>query len=234
VSNVASAAGAKIATICKIFAETGIKHLGQKLYRLYVENATGPITYQINGEWLTVDPTTWARDLDCEVQVGLGRGEKERRMADLGTIADRQSQMLAAGQRKMVTPQNVYATAEAFTETMGYRLDNERFFTNPGAEPWPEPQPDFEQQSKAKEAEVKVLESKRRTREDEAAAASNQLKLSIAAATQNDLQNYRMRDMALKKEIAMAKIASEERIANMQIQQRSADALARVPVGGTA
>ena len=104
----------------------------------------------------------------------------------------------------------------------------------PSEAEWPEPQPDFEQQTKAKEAEVKVMESKRRDREDQAAAAEGQLKLSIAAATQNDLQNYRMRDMALKKEIAMEKLRSEERIASMKIQQESADRLRAMPVGGTA
>jgi hypothetical protein len=234
VSEVASAAGAKIATICKIFAETGIKDLGQKLYRLYVENATGPITYQIDGDWLTVDPTTWARDLDCQTQVGLGRGERERRMNDLQIIADRQAQRLQGGQRQMVSPRYVYATAEAIQETMGYRMDVNRFFTDPGPSGWPDPQPDFDQQTAAKEAEVKVLESKRRSREDEAKASSDQIAASIKAATQNDLQNYRMAEMQQNREIAMEQIRSQERIEKWKIEAQRTSQLAAASVGGTA
>lgn len=226
VSDVQQAAGAKIALIAKIMAETGIKDLGKTMYRLLVENATRPQTMFLRGKWVEVDPTAWHRDLMCKVSVGLGLGEQERRMSNLADIAADQEKLLAGGMGGfMVTPQNLFNTAMAKQEAMGIRRD-QRFFTDPGLNPFPKPEQPMEDQVKMLEVEVKKLEHERRALEDQAHAQSDAMRIMVEADQQEQLGNFRYDELGQKRILERERLASQERIADAQIEAQLKMALA--------
>lgn len=204
------ASGQKIEMIASIFGQTGVKELGVKMYRLMIENASRPQIMRIANEWVEVDPSTWGDTMDLEVEVGLGVGQAASRMNNLSMVADRQKQLLEHPNGAMlVSPQNIYNLANAFTEAMGM-IEEDKFFTNPQGQPWPEPAPDAD-------VEVRNKESDRRAREDSAQAAIASTKVALESATQDQLQVYRAADMDSTERMKYAELQSRERIAKAQI-----------------
>lgn len=219
VSQVRDMAGARIELIGRIFGETGVKDLGKKLLRLIVENASRELTVRLRGKWVTVDPRAWAADMDVEVEVGLGQGEQVQRMSHLQQIADRQAQALQGGLGGLlVTPRNLYNVACDMTETMGFRHVDERYFMDPGDQPFPQPQPSVEDQ-------VKVAETERRSRENAAKAESDAVKLALEADRDEKLQTFRMADLRQKATLERERLDVQERIAEMQVRAQLRAAL---------
>ncbi len=233
VSDVQQMAGMKVGLIAQIFAETGIKRLGQQMYRIFVENATRPRTMRLRGEWIDVDPTLWARDMDCIVQVGLGLGESSRRQSNLEVIAANQKEMLQNGLSMMVTPKNIYNTAMAYQEAMGMRHDN-RFFTDPGNQPFPKPEPAMSDQVDMLEAKVRELEHQRRLVEDRQTAERDAARLMVDADTQDKLHSFRYDELQQKHDLGLRELATREEVARIQIEGNLRRALAASTPGGTA
>lgn len=213
------AAGQKVEMICSIFGQTGVKQLGKNLYRLMIENAARPQVMRIQGEWVEVDPSSWGEDMDLEVEVGLGVGQAASQIMNLSMVADRQKQLLdsPAGQM-MVKPKHVYNLAQAFTEALGLRLEDQ-FFANPGDQDWPQAQPSVADQ-------VKLKESERRSKDDEAQVAIKSTQIALDSATQDQLQVYRAAQMDHEEEMKRAELVIRERIAKAQIEGQIEAAMA--------
>ena len=227
VNSVQAAAGAKIGIIAKIFAETGVKDLGKILYRLFKENATRPMTMRLRGKWVTVDPTRWAREMDCTVQLGLGVGAATERMHHLQIIAQQQKEALEGGLGGLlVTPRNLFNTAMAAQEAMGLKHDT-RFWTDPGDQPFPERQPEESDKVDMLEAQVKQREHERRAKEDQNAAARDAARVMVDADSREQLQRFRYAELEHQKELEQMRLESNERIAKLQIDAQIQAAMAR-------
>lgn len=227
VNAVMASAGKKIGKIAQSFAQTGVKQLGKNLYRLYVENAMGPKSIKVRGQWHTVDPRGWPSKMNVTVRVAKGKNEAKEHLNNLMLVAGMQEKLLQSPVGPMmVTPQALYATLREMCETMGFRYTNP-FFTDPGDQPFPEPPPDAE-------IEVKKMESARRKAEDQAKAQTDTVGLAIEAEKERNLNEYRFSDMHLKAAVDREKIASHERIAEKQIEATMRQALANSTQGGAA
>ena len=226
VNSVQAAAGAKIAMIAKIFAQTGVKDLGKMLYRLFVENATRPMTMRLRGKWVTVDPTRWSRNMDCTVELGLGMGAAAERMSYLGIIAAQQKEAIEGGLGGLlVTPRNLFNTAMAAQEAMGFRHDG-RFWTDPGDQPFPQKQPADKDKVDMLEAQVKEKEHKRRSQEDDNAAARDATKVLVDADQNTKLHEFRFAELDQKAELERERLRSQEKQTEMQIAGQIQAALA--------
>lgn len=227
ISKVMTAANQKIELIGRTFAETGVKELGRKMLRLFVENNMKAITMRLRGEWVEVDPRDWDAEMDLDVEVGFGPGAAEEQLNYLQLIAANQKQMLDGGLAgMMVTPQNVYNTAMAAQEAMGYRHDP-RFFTNPGEKPFPKPEPPSEDKVKMQENEQKAKD----------AAAKNEItatQLAVKNQQDRELSEFRLIELRERNEVNREQIASQERIAFAQIEATIKQALASKPAEGSA
>jgi hypothetical protein len=227
VNSVQAAAGAKIGIIAKIFAETGVKDLGRILYRLFKENATRPMTMRLRGKWVDVDPTRWAREMDCTVELGLGVGAATERMHHLQIIAAQQKEALEGGLGGLlVTPRNLFNTAMAAQEAMGMRHDS-RFWTDPGDQSFPERQPEESDKVDLMEAQVKQREHERRAQEDQAAAARDAARVIVDSTNHENLNEFRYAELANKREMEQMRLESAERVAKMQIDAQIHAAMAR-------
>lgn len=64
-------------------AETGMKRLFRLIADLIIRNADRNEIMRINGQYVEVDPTTWSADMDMIVNVGIGTGRAQEKMAAL-------------------------------------------------------------------------------------------------------------------------------------------------------
>jgi hypothetical protein len=217
VSNVQTASEGRISLINQIFAMTGVKALGIKIYQLIVENAMAPFLYRLHGTWAQADPRSWNRNMDCTVEAGMGVGDMEQRMQKLSMVQAMQSEMLKNGLRSAVTPRNIYNVAKEMVKVSGVGLEG-YFFTDPGDQPWPEPQPDFVEQVKFKESDRRALEDKN---------VDNQatLALAVQASSQQDMARYRYAELDTKERIEAARIVSQREVVEMQMRAQIESAM---------
>lgn len=137
-----SAAQAQVETIARVFAETGMKSLMRGILKLIIENQDRPRMVRLRNQWVQVDPRSWDAGMDVAVNVALGRGTEEERMAFLSSVAAKQEQIMTT-----MGPQNQLAglaqyrnTLAKMVELAGFK-DASQFFTDPAQVPPPPPPP---------------------------------------------------------------------------------------------
>lgn len=146
-----SAAQANIELVTRIFAETGYRDLFRGLYRLIVKHQDRPRTVRLRGEWVTIDPKSWDAEMDVAVNVALGAGSVEEKLATLAGIAAKQEQvLLAAPGNPMVGFAELRATYAKMAELAGWK-DASLFFKEV-PEGYQPPQPPGEDGGKDAEA----------------------------------------------------------------------------------
>jgi len=210
VSQVMSAAYARVEMIARIFAETGVKDLFKKLLRLMIESPVKDRVIKLRGQWIEVDPSTWNADMDVEVQVGLGVGQAGERIAYLMQMLQVQQAAAMAGLVNVVSPDNIYQAGVEMAEAM--QLPNpERFFTDPQGKPPPPPQPDGKDQ-------VKIMETKRRSDDNQKTLEMEANKLQVAMAEKKAMSEFRVMELQEHMKLEREKIASQEKIALAQVK----------------
>ena len=136
-------AQARMEMICRIFAETGMKRLFTGILRLITKRQDAPRVIRLRNTWVPMDPRAWDATMDVSVNVGIGAGAVEDRIAFLGLIAGKQEQILqlAGMDNPLVSPINLYNTYGKMLELAGWK-DKSMFFTDPQTWEPPEPKPD--------------------------------------------------------------------------------------------
>lgn len=89
-----SAAQQRVEMIARVFAELGMKPLFKGLLRTVIEHQDAPRIVRLRGRYVEVDPRAWDASMDVVVNVALGGGMAEERMATLAGIAAKQEQIL--------------------------------------------------------------------------------------------------------------------------------------------
>lgn len=83
----------RIEMIARLFAD-GLKQCFRGLLRLVVQHQDRPKIIRLRGKFVPIDPRGWDADMDMIVNVALGRGSDEQRMAFLAQIASRQEAII--------------------------------------------------------------------------------------------------------------------------------------------
>ena len=96
------------------------------------------------GQWVTVDPQAWRTKRDVRISVGVGAGNKESMMAQLGMIYGAQLQLLPVG---LAGPPQIHATVTEMAKLAGFANPG-KFWLDPATQP-PMPQPPSPEQIKA-------------------------------------------------------------------------------------
>jgi len=136
-----SAAQQHLELIARIFAETGMRALFQGILKLVTENQDRARVVRLRNQWVPIDPRSWNANMDVEVDVALGGGTEEQKIAVLTSIAQKQEQIMQTmgPQNPLVSPQQYRNTLVKLVEASGYRNSDE-FFLNPAMMP-PQPPP---------------------------------------------------------------------------------------------
>jgi hypothetical protein len=138
-----------IELICRIFAETGFKMLMSKALKLLVKNQDKPRIVRLRNQFVPIDPRVWDADMDVVVNVALGTGSDQQKMAFLNVIAQKQEmllQQLGPMNNPLVSLNGYYNTLEQMLSVAGFK-DVTQFFTDPQnfqppAPPAPQPSPE--------------------------------------------------------------------------------------------
>lgn len=158
------------------------REMGNGLKRLFMisldimrKNQDMPKMVKLRNEWIEIDPTSWP-EMNVDVNVGIGTGDKEKQLSDLNMILERQIQGLQIG---MATPKNIMHTMSKSLALMGYK-NADAYFTLPQPQAQEQQQPDpemikleFEQQ---KHQDFITLESRKLDIAEGKAVSDAQLK----------------------------------------------------------
>jgi hypothetical protein len=118
VSATVNAAHQHIEMIARIFAETGLRRLFTGILKLVVENQDAPRMIRLRNQFVQMDPRSWDVTMDVAVNVGVGDGTIEDRMAILGNVAAKQEQIL-----QIAGPNNPIVSMAQYTNTLSKMLE---------------------------------------------------------------------------------------------------------------
>ena len=132
-----SAAAQHIELICRIFAETGMKNLFRKSMQLIAKNQDAPRMVRLRNKFVPIDPRAWDANMDVIVNVAIGVGSNEEKMAFLGQVAQKQEMLMQMG-APLANMQGYYNTLSQMMALAGYK-DPTVFFNDPASMPPPPP-----------------------------------------------------------------------------------------------
>jgi hypothetical protein len=132
-----TAAAQHIELICRIFAETGMKGLFKKSMQLIIKNQDAPRMVRLRNTFVPIDPRVWDANMDVVVNVAIGTGSNEEKMAFLGQVAQKQEMLMQMG-APLVDMQGYYNTLAQMMALAGYK-DPTVFFKDPAMMPPPPP-----------------------------------------------------------------------------------------------
>ena len=138
-----TAAQQRMELIARIFAETGMKRLFGGLLRLAIQNQRPNRMVRLRGKFVPVDPRGWDANMDVVVNVALGGGTDESKVAVLTTILQKQEQILQqAGMNNPLVSLAQYRNTLAQILALSGFKDANQFFSDPAMmPPMPQEQP---------------------------------------------------------------------------------------------
>ena len=200
-----SASQQKIEMIARVFAETGIRHLMKSILRLVQTYQQGPRIVRLRNKFVPMDPQEWDTEFDTIIEVGIGTGDTEKRIAVLTQVAAKQEEILTklGVANPLCTLQQYRDTLAKIIELNGFK-DSSAFLLDPDNLP-----PELQQKIQARHGEQKspqdaVIELER-------------------AKAQAEIENDRMKlqaEIAMKREKSAAEIEMKREEMEMKMQMR--------------
>lgn len=136
------AAAQRVELIARIFAE-GVKDLFRANLGLIIRNQQGPRILKITGTWTPVDPSSWKRQYELSVAVGLGTGNRDKMVNQMMQLISLQAQAIQVQKGingPLVTGENIFNAVTTLVHAMGYKTA-EKYFSDPSKMPPPGPPP---------------------------------------------------------------------------------------------
>jgi predicted GNAT family acetyltransferase len=129
VAMVQNAAAGKIEMIARIFAETGVKDLFEKILHLVCKYQDKARIIRLRGSYVSIDPREWANGFDIDINVGLGTGGRQEQMSMIAVILQKQEDILKTSgvNNPLVSASQYRNTLGRFIEAAGFK-DSTEFF----------------------------------------------------------------------------------------------------------
>jgi hypothetical protein len=124
-----SSAAGKVELIARVFAETGVKDLFQKILQLLCKYQDKERIVRLRGKYVSIDPREWTNGFDISINVGLGTGNKQEQMAMIAMVLGKQEEILKTVgiNNPLVSLTNYRQTLGRFIEAAGFKDSNEFF-----------------------------------------------------------------------------------------------------------
>ena len=194
--------------MARLFAETGFKRMFKGILKLVIEHQDRERIIRLRDEWVPIDPRVWDSTMDCSVNVGLGSGMTDERLAVLNQVMMRQQEAMEklGPNNPLVGLGNIRHTLAKMLEISGYKDSNQFFkpipidYEPPPPEP-PKPSPE-ELLAQAQMADI------------QARTAIDQQKLQLDAMKSEALDERESAriagDIAIREFQAEAKVAGQQ------------------------
>lgn len=121
VMNTIQLAEGQIEVMARNLAEGGVRELCEGLLRLSMRNLTPEQFIKVNGNYVPIDQTMFDPTMHMKVNVGLGTGNQEMKLAGLNTVFAQQKEIVAQFGlgNPIVSLGQMYNTIEDITKLMG-------------------------------------------------------------------------------------------------------------------
>jgi len=93
VATTVQAAAGQVEVIARNFAEGGMKQMFKLMLHEVIKNESDETFMRLNGQFIPVDPRVWNTDMDISINVGLGTGKEDMKMAALNQALGMQMQV---------------------------------------------------------------------------------------------------------------------------------------------
>lgn len=217
-----TAAQARTELIARSFAE-GLKDAMYGLLRTVIEHQDYAAMVRVGGELVEIDPRAWDADMDVVVNVALGTGVTEDRMAFLqGIIADQSAVYMAGGpSNPLVKLSHMFNSRARALEMMGY-ANAEEFYgrVDPEMEQQLAQQPQQPQDPNAALAAAETEKAK-------IAAEVERYKADLDAQLRQAELGLRQAEAAAQNELAQVKLANEIALKMAEMEAKNGVALDR-------
>ena len=219
--------------IARNFAEA-FSRLMAKKYRL-MRREGNPFKIKVDGQYKEVDPSKWPEDVNLSIRVGLGTGNKDKRVQARMAMIPVLSEGTAIGE---VSPKQRFNFIDGLVRDLGIG-QGDQFWKNPDAPPEIDPmtgQPKVEQEQPDPEAEAAKAEQAREDAkfqaEQQRAQAQMQLEQEKASAQLQITQaNNAANVQAMREKHAMDMEQAREKAAlEAQLSRDKADAEAQIAI----
>ena len=116
----------KLELIARIFAETGVKSLFNNILHLLIKYQEKPKIIRLKGKYVNFDPRVWNAKYDVSVNVGMGSGDRDQKIAMLQMIIDKQERIIEkyGASNPLVSVGQYRDTLAKFIETAGFKNSN--------------------------------------------------------------------------------------------------------------
>lgn len=135
-------------------AANAIGELFEKKLRLMIAYR-GPGEFKMDGEVKEINPQDWPQDMRLSVKVGLGTGNRDKRLMNFGMLREA---MAEAAQFGLVGREEAFAAAKLLVSNLGFGMATQ-YFKDPATMGDEQEQPDPELQAKMAELQAKQQES---------------------------------------------------------------------------
>jgi hypothetical protein len=108
-----SAATSKAEFWARNMAETGLKRVFRCILKLIRNHQDQQRMIRLRGKWTPIDPTSWEPDMDVSINTGLGTGNRERDVAMIGVVSQKQEQIL-----QLLGPDNPIVDLKLYRDTL--------------------------------------------------------------------------------------------------------------------
>lgn len=131
----------KIDFYARVFGELCLKPMFRGIMRLLAKHQIEPLSFRLNNNYVSIDPSAWNNEYDMTINVGLGTGNKDQQLMHLSQINQLQGQLSASPFGQMlIKPKQVYNVVAKIAENAGFK-DSGQFWTDPGEQMPPPPPP---------------------------------------------------------------------------------------------
>ena len=179
---------------------------------------------KIRGEWITTNPMQWRERTDMSVRIGTGKADREKRIAGLSFVLQRQEARLSVGDAS-VDSQAIYETEKRIAREMGVQ-SLEPFIKDPRTlESPPPPDPEADPAMVMARAEEVKGQADLLTAQTKQAQAGEELRLKGEhLQLERDIAEFKAQEAA-----ALVKIKQEEtRIRLAELEIKDAEAAAKI------
>ena len=222
-----SASQGRIEMTSRLLAE-GMKTLFKKILFLTVTHQDKARMIRLRNEWVQIDPRSWDTTMDVTVNIGLGNGDTNEKLAALAEFSARQEKIIAQYglDNPVVTPQQYVRTLRKMVQLAGF-TDASAFINDlpdnwkaPTKEPKPSPEEVLAQvQAQSIQADIQKkaaeLELKRQQMMMDDDFRRDQL-------TQDRLLKQYELELKYNTQISTAQIVAEQNVSSEAVRQQGA------------
>jgi hypothetical protein len=119
----------RIELIARIFADTGVKKIFERIIELASKHQNDQIQVRVHGQPVDIDPSAWRYKTECVVDIGLGSGDRQEKIANLNYFYQQQRELQQLGS-PLVDNKKLYNTLDRMALEIGLK-GADTYFNDP-------------------------------------------------------------------------------------------------------